>query len=163
MAPRLARYAPHTMGGARFGINNYMVHAEIKRKIDLCQEYLEKLSLYTVLSDSELLRHEEKRLAMERLFLLMVDEAVDINAALAYQFGGRIPETHKSTFAELVPLKILEADFAEHISGSVKVRNQLTHDYEKLSHADSIAHMKRFAELYKKYLAALVTQVVSRA
>lgn len=139
-----------------------MINADVKRKIDLCQEYLEKLSVYTALASHEILKDEERRLAMERLFLLMVDEAVDINAALAYQLGGRIPETQKSTFAELVPLHILESDFVEKISGSVKVRNQMTHDYEKIQHTESVDLMKKFAELYKQYLNILVNKFISQ-
>ena len=139
-----------------------MLTADIKRKIDKCQEYLEKLSVYTVLARDEILGSEEKRLAMERLFLLTGDEAVDINAALAYQLGGRIPETQKSTFAELVPLHILETDFAEKIAGSVKIRNQMTHDYEKIQHAELIDLMNKFAEMYKTYIRILVKKFVSQ-
>ncbi len=138
-----------------------MINDDIKKKIYQCQEYLEKLSAYAVLASDEILKNEEKRLAMERLFLLMVDETVDINAALAYQLGGRIPESYKSTFFELVPLNILEGDFAEKISGSVKVRNQMTHDYEKVQHSELIDSMKKFVPMYKTYIRILISKFVS--
>lgn len=62
-------------------------------------------------------------------FQLMVDEAVDINTALIYQLRGKVPDSYKSTFYELVSLDILEKSFAEKIAESVKVRNQMIHDY----------------------------------
>src|SRR3990167_7940063 len=106
------------------GKSSSMISSDIQKKVVQLQEYMDKLSEYAAFSTDEVLMDEQKRLAMERLFLLMVDEAVDINAAVAYQLGGRIPETQKSTFSELVPLNILETDFAEKIAGSVKIRNQ---------------------------------------
>lgn len=137
-----------------------MINAELRRKIDQCQEYFEKLFVYVALDSGELLNNEEKRLAMERLFLLMVDEAVDVNSALAYQIGGRIAESYKSTFHELVSLKLLELDFAEKIAESAKIRNQLTHDYEKLQKAASVEAIKRFYPLYKEYLRILIERIV---
>lgn len=139
-----------------------MVHISIQRKIALLQEYCGKLKSYVTLNTNFLLGNEEKQAAMERWFILMVDEAIDINAALAYQLGGKIPESHKSTFLELVPLKILELDFAEQISESVKVRNQMTHDYEKVQRMELIDAMKRFAEMYKIYLGILITKFIPR-
>ena len=133
-----------------------MHNRETQRKIRLLREYMDKLAPYAALSSDELLRNEEKRAAMERWFQLVVDEAVDINAVLAYQLGGRIPESHKSTFFELVPLNILKTDFAEKIAGSIKVRNQMTHDYEKVQHSELIASMKKYFELYKTYTRILI-------
>ncbi len=137
-----------------------MHNKELERKIKLLREYLDKLAPYAILDSSELLRNEEKRAAMERWFQLVVDEAVDINAALAYQLGGRIPESHKSTFFELVPLNILEMNFAEKLAESVGTRNKMTHDYEKIQHKELIELMKVFAALYKEYLKILINRFI---
>lgn len=134
---------------------------ELKRKIDQFQEYAEKLFPYISLDSSEILKNEEKQLAMERLFLLMVDEAVDVNAALAYQLGGRIAESYKSSFHELVPLGLFALDFAEKIAESAKIRNQLTHDYEKLQRKESIAAIKRLYPLYQEYGKILVERFIT--
>lgn len=136
------------------------VNAAIQKKIYQLQEYLNKLAPYTTLNSAVLLGNEEKRAAMERWFQLMVDEAIDINAALAYQLGGRIPESYKSSFHELASLGIIENGFTEQIADSAKVRNQMTHDYEKIRYAELIALMKKYFELYKKYTQILVEKFI---
>jgi len=136
-----------------------MISSDIQKKVVQLQEYMDKLSEYAAFSTDEVLMDEQKRLAMERLFLLMVDEAVDINAAVAYQLGGRIAESYKSSFHELVPLHLLAPGFAEKIAESAKIRNQLTHDYEKLQKREAIENMKKFHGLYKEYVRVLVEKL----
>ena len=136
-----------------------MISSDIQKKVVQLQEYMDKLSEYAAFSTDEVLMDEQKRLAMERLFLLMVDEAVDINAAVAYQLGGRIAESYKSSFHELVPLHLLAPGFAEKIAESAKIRNQLTHDYEKLQKREAIENMKKFYELYKEYVRVLIEKL----
>lgn len=137
-----------------------MVNPELKRKIDRLQEYANTLSRYVSLDTPEILKNSEKLAAMERWFLLMVDEAVDINAAIIYQIGGKVAESYKSSFHELVPLQVIDLELAEKIGESAKIRNQLTHDYEKLQKADAISAMKKFYPLYKEYLKALVEKFI---
>ena len=113
-----------------------MIHQEVKRKIALLQEYFEKVNKYLSVPIDEILANEEKRAAMERWFLLMVDEANDINAALIYQLGTDIPETAKEMFLKLPSLQIIDQDFANKIAESIWVRNELTHNYEKRQKSD---------------------------
>ena len=136
-----------------------MISSDIQKKVVQLQEYMDKLSEYAAFSTDEALMDEQKRLAMERLFLLMVDEAVDINAAVAYQLGGRIAASYKSSFHELVPLHLLAPGFAEKIAESAKIRNQLTHDYETLQKREAIENMKKFYELYKEYVRVLIEKL----
>lgn len=133
-----------------------MKNPELERKIGLLKEYVDKLAPYAVLDSSDLIRNEEKRAAMERWFQLMVDEAVDINTSLAYQLSGKVSESYKSTFYELVTLNILEKSFVEKIAESVKVRNQMIHDYERIQHSELIERMKSFFEPYKTYTRILI-------
>ena len=137
-----------------------MTNPELKRKIDRLEEYMETLSAYVLPDTQSILKNKEKLFAMERAFLLTVDEAIDINAAIVYQIGGRIAESYKSTFHELVPLKVIDLDLAEKIAESAKIRNQLTHDYEKLQKKDAVEAMKKFYPLYQEYLRILIDKFV---
>ncbi len=69
----------------------------------MIREYMVKLGKYTSLATEDILKDEDKRLAIERSFQLVVDEAVDINSLLAYQIGNKVPDAYKSTFYEFVP------------------------------------------------------------
>lgn len=132
----------------------------LEEKILLLQKYFNKLTTYLSLTNEELLNNEDKRLAMERLFQLVVDESVDINGIIVYQLGGTIPDSLKSSFYELVPLKIVEREFAEKISESAKIRNQMTHDYEKLTEEQIIVSIRKFHEMYLEYTKILVEKFI---
>ena len=133
----------------------------LEKKIGFLQEYLSKLSVYVSLSDDAILGNDDKLLAMERSFQLVVDETIDINAVIAYQLKGTVPESYRSTFYEMVPLGIIDQSFADTISESAKVRNQLTHDYEKLSRTDMVVAIKKFFKVYQTYAAILVKKFLN--
>ena len=138
-----------------------MIPEELKQKIYRLQEYLGKLAPYIELANNQLTANEEKRVAMERWFQLVADEAFDINASLAYQLGGKIADSHKSTFYELVPLKVIDAELADQLAESAKIRNQLTHEYERLSAEQVVVSIKKYFALYQTYLEILITKFIT--
>lgn len=137
-----------------------MIQKDTIKKIAVIQDYLNSLILYTILPTEELLINKEKLAAMERYFILMADEAFDINSALAYQLGNKIPESNRSTFYEIADLEIISREFADEISLSAKTRNNLVHDYEKIQKSALIEEMKKYTELYKKYAKILIEKFV---
>lgn len=139
---------------------NKDIQKTLEKKILNLQEYLKDLEEYAILSDEQILGNKDKFYSLQRVFQLVVDEAVDINAILVYQLGGNIPDSFKSSFYELVPLKIIENSFAERISDSAKIRNQITHDYERLTNVEIVASIKKFFELYKEYVKILIGKFV---
>jgi uncharacterized protein YutE (UPF0331/DUF86 family) len=139
-----------------------MINDDIKRKIAILQGYLNTLIPYAELPTEELLKNIEKLSTMERYFILMADEAFDVNGALAYQLGNNIPESNESTFLELVDLNILDRGFAEKIAESAKTRNRLVHNYEKVQKSVMIEDMKRFTEMYKEYIKILTLKFVAK-
>ncbi|TSC67746.1 MAG: hypothetical protein CEO19_74 [Parcubacteria group bacterium Gr01-1014_73] len=139
-----------------------MIQKETIRKINVLREYLNTLLPYTTLPDKDLLSNLEKLSTMERYFILMADEAFDVNSALAYQLGDKIPESNKSTFYEIVDLDIISREFADKISLSAKTRNQLVHNYEEVQKSMLVKEMKKFAELYKEYIKILIEKFVTK-
>src|SRR3989344_7182419 len=105
----------------------------IEQKLQLLQGYMKELEKYVTLDTDMIAGDIEKLRSMERSFQLMVDEAIDINAVLAYQLGNTVPDAYKSTFYDLVPIKILELPFVERISESSRVRDEVMQDYEKIT------------------------------
>ena len=138
-----------------------MPYPEIIIKLNTLREYLNNLRAYVLLDTDILLKNKEKILAMERLFQLSVDEAIDINAYVAYQITDTVPESYKSSFHTLIDAAILDREFVEEISGSAKVRNQIIHDYEKLQKRDTIELIKKFFPLYEKYQDILAKKFIS--
>lgn len=136
------------------------IHPAIQRKIQLLQEYFSRVREYAQIDTPIIVANPEKQAAMERYFLLMVDEAVDINGALAYQIGNKIPETNRSTFIELAALGVVDEQLALQLGESVKIRNQLAHGYEKLQKTDAVDAMKKFVEMYHIYLKTLIQKYI---
>lgn len=134
----------------------------LERKILVLLGYLEELKSYVNLSDEVIRHNKDKLYSMERMFQLVVDEAVDINAILAYHLGGKIPDSLKSSFFEIVPLKIIDYYFAEKISESAKTRNQVTYDYDKLTTAEVISSIRKFSEMYETYAKILVEKFINK-
>jgi uncharacterized protein YutE (UPF0331/DUF86 family) len=129
---------------------------EIKRKVDILRSYLEEMDRFLVVSDKDILADDIKLRAIERVFQLIVDEAVDINTLILADAVSQSPESYKSTFFMLADEKIIDRDLSEKISGSAKIRNQIVHDYEKILESDLIQKIKKFQPIYKEYLAVLI-------
>ncbi|MDE1975207.1 MAG: DUF86 domain-containing protein [Patescibacteria group bacterium] len=133
----------------------------LEKKLGLLKGYMDKLERYVVLGTDEILENDDKLLAMERAFQLVVDEAIDINSVLAYQLGNTVPDAYKSTFYDLVPIGVIDVDFADKISESAKVRNRLTHEYDNLTNKETVESIKKFFEMYKMYTKTVVEKVTA--
>ena len=131
---------------------------ELQNKIKLFKKYLDTLLRYTALPDDVLLdeRNIEKLHTTERLFQLLVDEAIDINTLLIEQKTDTTPDTYRGTFQELPAIGILDRVFANKLSDSVRVRNHIVHEYEDMKLPELIGYIKRYSEMYKDYLRTLI-------
>ena len=132
----------------------------IEQKLQLLQRYMKELEKYVLLETDMIVGDIEKLRSMERSFQLMVDEAIDINSVLAYQLGNTVPDAYKSTFYDLVPIKIFDLPFVERIAESARVRNQIMHDYEKLTASQTVEAIKKFFELYQTYAKIIIEKFV---
>jgi len=138
-----------------------MHNDEIKKKIDTLRAYYEELKPWVSFPSGEILANNEKIRAIERLFQLLVDEAVDINTLIIADSTQESPENYRSTFYGLSELGFLDHAFADTISFSAKLRNQIVHDYDKVQRSVMIEDIKKFILLYEKYIATLIEKFVA--
>lgn len=136
-----------------------MHQEEIKRKIEIVRAYLDELKPLLAPSATMIIQDKVKVRAIERLYQLVVDEAVDTNMLIISDSAIASPENYRSTFYSLSELKVLDLDFVDRISESVKLRNQMVHEYEKIQELDMIEGIKKFAVMYEKYLAILIKKI----
>ncbi len=135
---------------------------DLEAKIERLQTYMDRLLPYVSLETEEILKNEKEILSIERLFQLMVDEAIDINSHIAYSIGEvSVSDSYRSTFHNLVSVGIIDYSFAEKISYSASIRNQIVHEYEKMQQKDVIEKIKYFFDLYKEYTRILIQKYVS--
>ena len=132
----------------------------LESKVHKFQEYLDELGPYMVLEDKEILDNKEKLFTVERIFQLLVDEAIDINSNILYSNKRKVSDSYKSSFYDLASINIMDYSFADRISGSAGLRNNIVHDYEKMQKKDVVRDIKKFFELYKEYIKLLVNKFV---
>jgi uncharacterized protein YutE (UPF0331/DUF86 family) len=104
------------------------------------------------LGSKEVIEDNLKIRAVERLFQLIVDTAVDINTHIISESDFKIPDDYQSTFIILAENKILPMDFALKIAPSVGLRNLVVHKYGKVNIKRMVDDIKNEIGQYLDYL-----------
>ena len=90
--------------------------------------------------------------AVERLFQLIVDTAIDINTHIITRSNLETPDDYQGTFSILTDNKIIPREFADKISKSVGLRNLLVHGYEKVDKSKSLNDITNGINQYAEYM-----------
>lgn len=128
----------------------------LAKKIALIQDYLTRLEGFLRQCTGEKLVDDAAVLSIERLFQLMVDEAVDVNTLILEKEKQPLPDTNQATFQALVTRGILSKELYAKIAGSVGLRNRLVHRYETVQRSVLFKDAPRYAAAYKEYLTAII-------
>ncbi len=136
-----------------------MHQEEIKKKIETTRSYLDELKPLLIPAATVIIQDKVKVRAIERLYQLIVDEAVDTNMLIISDSAIASPENYRSTFYGLSELKVLDHDFVDRISESVKLRNQIVHEYEKIQELEMIEGIKKFTKMYEEYLMIIIKTI----
>src|SRR3989344_4730388 len=105
----------------------------IRSKLAAMSVYLTQLMPHLEEYRRETLSLSDTRIfAVERLFQLMADAAIDINKHIITRDKLEPSDDYEGTFRVLGKHGILPYELAEKISGSVGLRNRLVHEYEKV-------------------------------
>ena len=90
--------------------------------------------------------------AIERLFQLIVDAAIDINTHIITRSDLEPPDDYQGTFSILADNKIIPREFADKIYKSVGLRNLLVHGYEKVDKSKSLGDIASGISQYTEYM-----------
>ncbi|MEK7103797.1 MAG: DUF86 domain-containing protein [Patescibacteria group bacterium] len=126
----------------------------VQRKITLIDEELvglEKLGQYSL---EEVASDFIKLSATERILERIVVRAIDINEHLIAELAvkeTKTPLSYGETFLRLVDFKVYPEEFAQSILKSVKTRNKLVYDYDKLDAGQIYSSIKECLDDYYKY------------
>ena len=96
-----------------------------------------------------------ERKAAERLLREAIEAALDINAHIAAERGGAVPEDYHSGFLALAAIGVLSRDLAEQLAPSAGLRNRLVHEYEGLDDARVLAAIATILDRYPRYIRAI--------
>lgn len=134
---------------------------EFSKKIGLIQDYLRQLEGY--LAECYLVERPSDKVvfSIERLFQLMVDEAVDTNALILEKEKQPLPDTNQGTFEALADIEIVPRALHSRIAGSVGLRNRLVHRYETVQRSVLLREVPKYTAAYKEYLTLVIRKYLS--
>lgn len=105
----------------------------INNKLIMISEYLTDIQPFLKYTNEEIRSGDKGKLRnIERLIQLVVDSAIDINTSIIANLELEGPNDYAGTFTIVSRSQIFPLDFAEKISKSVGLRNQIVHQYEKV-------------------------------
>ncbi|MDO8575501.1 MAG: DUF86 domain-containing protein [bacterium] len=124
--------------------------------------YLSEIEPFLKYTNEEIKTDKSKLRNIERLFQLIVDTAIDINSHIISEMNMETPEEYRGTFIMLGKNSILPYPFAEKISGSVGLRNNLIHQYEKIDADRALNDIKNNISDYVEYIKIIKVFVDSK-
>ena len=127
----------------------------LRQKISQAEKYLEELKNFLKLSDPEISGDLKNRYALERVFLLLVEEMIDINNHLLKSFDVAVNDL-RSSFGLLGEQGILNKEFAAKISPLTGVRNILVHQYEKINLELFLKNLRNNLDDFGKYFSSVI-------
>ena len=127
----------------------------LRQKISQAEKYLEELKSFLKLSDPEISGDLKNRYALERVFLLLVEEMIDINNHLLKSFDVAVNDL-RSSFGLLGEQGILNKEFAAKISLLTGVRNILVHQYEKINLELFLKNLRGNLDDFEKYFSSVI-------
>lgn len=124
----------------------------VQNKLADLKTYHQKIEKYSQEETIDIVKDDLKLHAIERIFQLIVDTAVDINTHLISELNLPMPGDYYSTFIVLGENKILPVDFSLRIAPSVGLRNLVVHKYGKVDIKKMVEDIKNEAGDYLEYM-----------
>lgn len=124
----------------------------IKNKMYDIQGYYRELEPLLEEESRSIIENTVKLRAIERLFQLIVDAAIDINTHIISESDFQVPNDYQGTFVTLGENKFLPMDFACKIAPSVGLRNLIVHKYGKVDIKKMVDDIKNDINQYLEYL-----------
>lgn len=134
---------------------------EIQERLAMLVHYAEELQDIGDVSWSEYENSVITRRAVERLIMLLVECAFDINQALFYDTHKRVPQTYSQAFEDLPQLSIVSGETAEKLATISRLRNRLVHDYGDISDLTIYNDIQPILKAYTEYIKAVHQYLLS--
>ncbi|MBI2475755.1 MAG: DUF86 domain-containing protein [Candidatus Taylorbacteria bacterium] len=128
----------------------------LAKKITLIQDYLRQLEEYLRQCLGAKQPDNSAVFSVERLFQLVVDEAVDVNMIILEKEKHSLPDTNQGTFAALKDGGTIGEELHNRIAGSVGLRNRLVHRYETVQRSVLLREVQKYTAAYKEYLKLII-------
>lgn len=120
------------------------------------RQYLAELAPLLAIESRELIESAVSLRAIERLFQLIVDAAIDINTHIITSEHFPVPDDFPNTFIVLGEHKIIPIELAYKIAKSVGLRNLIVHKYGEVDVKRMVDDIKGNIDDYPRYMKEIV-------
>ena len=134
----------------------------IREKIKLAGVYFDEIKEFLGTQDAAVRSDLKSRYALERAFLLLAEELIDINNYFIRNLELRPIDDLRSSFLSLGEAGILPPDFARKIAPLVGVRNILVHQYERLDLDLFLKNLRANLGDFETYLGHILQYIERR-
>ena len=140
-----------------------MINKELViRKLVKLKEYLEELRPLTQYTFSEYQQNNLVKRSSERILMLVVEVASDINSHFCVKLFKKPPTSYFDSFLMMGELKILDDAFAKRLAQSAGLRNRLIHEYEDIDDETVHSLLTEAINDYTKYIE-IVKNFINKA
>ena len=136
----------------------------IKRKIDLIEQDLQRLTELKGMTFGEVAKDFFKYSTLKLVLMEIIGRAIDINEHLIAELVEkdiRTPLSYRETFLNLADLKVLPKKFAQEISKSAGFRNAIVHDYNNLDKYIVYSTIDEAIAQYTQYCHYILSYLLS--
>lgn len=129
----------------------------ILKKLEQIRILLKELEGFLAVSIDDFKKDVKTVRAAERNFLLVVEQASEINAELIITKSGKTPDSYRQAFSELSKLNLFDQAVLNELINSAKLRNILVHEYDFQEDEEKFyASAKLIIPAYRKYIEAIL-------
>jgi uncharacterized protein YutE (UPF0331/DUF86 family) len=124
----------------------------ILSKLLKIKKYIQELKTFSNITFEEYKRDFIKKRAVERLILLLVEVATDINSYVIVEIGKNPPADYYDSFIKAIEIGLISKQLGERLAPSAGLRNRLVHEYDEIK--DDIVHssINDAIELYTTFI-----------
>ena len=135
-------------------------HDVIASKLGAMRDYLAELLPFIEKAKKGVITVENSELRIiERLFLLIVDAAIDINTHIITRNKFESPDDYQGTYGILAQHKVIPFELADKIQESVGLRNLMTYGYEKVQRQKMLDDIVSGIDQYVEYMKVIMEYI----
>lgn len=124
----------------------------ILSKLLKIKKYIQELKTFSNITFEEYKRDFIKKRAVERLILLLVEVATDINSYVIVEIGKDPPTDYYDSFIKAIEIGLISKQLGEKLAPSAGLRNRLVHEYGEIKDDIVYSSINEATKLYTTFI-----------
>jgi len=116
------------------------------------KKYIQELKTFSNITFEEYKRDFIKKRAVERLILLLVEVATDINSYVIVEIGKNPPTDYYDSFIKAIEIGLISKQLGEKLAPLAGLRNRLVHEYDEIKDDIVFNSINEVIKLYTTFI-----------